>query len=61
MSVLNNSRLVVDYFNICVGKQWREKQIRKISDKVFDYFQSDLGKANMTFEELYIAVLLVFK
>ncbi|KVH97187.1 Calcium-binding EF-hand [Cynara cardunculus var. scolymus] len=26
------------------GKQWREKQIRKISDKVFDYFKDDAGK-----------------
>ncbi|KAI3796632.1 hypothetical protein L1987_39310 [Smallanthus sonchifolius] len=42
------------------GKQWREKQIRKISDKVFDYYKNDSGRANMTFEELYIAVLLVY-
>ncbi|XP_024989393.1 uncharacterized protein LOC112523945 [Cynara cardunculus var. scolymus] len=42
------------------GKQWREKQIRKISDKVFDYFKDDAGKVIMTFEDLYIAVLLVY-
>ncbi|KAI3764617.1 hypothetical protein L2E82_14628 [Cichorium intybus] len=42
------------------GKQWREKQIRKISDKVFDHFKDNAGTANMTFEDLYIAVLLVF-
>ncbi|KAI3719281.1 hypothetical protein L6452_20176 [Arctium lappa] len=42
------------------GKQWREKKIRKISDKVFDYFKDDAGKVNMTFEDLYIAVLLVY-
>nr|XP_043625230.1 uncharacterized protein LOC122596676 [Erigeron canadensis] len=42
------------------GKQWREKQIRKISDKVFEYYKNGSGKANMTFEDLYIAVLLVY-
>ncbi|KAM7508929.1 hypothetical protein LguiA_019382 [Lonicera macranthoides] len=42
------------------GKQWREKQIRKISDKVFDHFKNATGRANLTFEDLYIAVLLVF-
>ncbi|KAI7735094.1 hypothetical protein M8C21_014896 [Ambrosia artemisiifolia] len=42
------------------GKQWREKQIRKISDRVFDYYTNESGRANMTFEELYIAVLLIY-
>ncbi|KAJ0682579.1 putative EF-hand domain-containing protein [Helianthus annuus] len=42
------------------GKQWREKQIRKMSDRVFDYYTNDSGRAYMTFEELYIAVLLVY-
>ncbi|KAK1425034.1 hypothetical protein QVD17_20377 [Tagetes erecta] len=42
------------------GKQWREKKIRNISDKVFDYYKNDSGTANMTFEDLYIAVLLVY-
>ncbi|KAK2999438.1 hypothetical protein RJ639_022667 [Escallonia herrerae] len=42
------------------GKHWREKHIRKISDKVFDHFKNDTGRANLTFEDLYIAVLLVF-
>ncbi|PWA90090.1 calcium-binding EF hand family protein [Artemisia annua] len=42
------------------GKEWREKQIRKISDKVFDYYKNEAGKASLGFEELYIAVLLVF-
>lgn len=45
---------------LCIGKQWREKQIRKISDKVFDRFKNDDGRATMSFEDLYIAVLLVF-
>lgn len=44
-----------------VGKQLRKEQIRKISDKVFEYYKDDSGKANMTFEDLYIAVLVVYK
>ncbi|KAI8545624.1 hypothetical protein RHMOL_Rhmol07G0054100 [Rhododendron molle] len=42
------------------GKEWRQKQVRKITDRVFDHFKNDSGRATMTFEELYIAVLLVF-
>ncbi|XP_055817693.1 uncharacterized protein LOC129886846 [Solanum dulcamara] len=42
------------------GKQWREKQIRKITDKVFYRFKNETGKSNLKFEDLYIAVLLVY-
>lgn len=42
------------------GKQWRRKQIQKITDKVFDHFKNDSGRANLTFEDLYIGVLLVY-
>ncbi|KAG2720463.1 hypothetical protein I3843_02G028100 [Carya illinoinensis] len=42
------------------GKQWRREQVRKITDRVFDRFQNQLGRANLTFEDLYIAVLLVY-
>uniref|UniRef100_A0A5B6YUJ4 EF-hand domain-containing protein n=1 Tax=Davidia involucrata TaxID=16924 RepID=A0A5B6YUJ4_DAVIN len=42
------------------GKEWRQRQIRKISDKVFDLFKNESGRANLRFEDLYIAVLLVF-
>ncbi|GAV78157.1 hypothetical protein CFOL_v3_21625 [Cephalotus follicularis] len=42
------------------GKQWREKQIRKITDKVYDRIKNQSGRANLTFEDLYIAVLLVY-
>ncbi|XP_027106781.1 uncharacterized protein [Coffea arabica] len=42
------------------GKEWRQRQIRKITDKVFDRFKNEQGRANLTFEDLYIAVLLVF-
>ncbi|GAB2217057.1 hypothetical protein Droror1_Dr00000215 [Drosera rotundifolia] len=42
------------------GKQWRQKQIRKVTDKVFDHFKTQTGRVNLTFEELYIAVLLVY-
>ncbi|KAH6791543.1 Calcium-binding EF hand family protein [Perilla frutescens var. hirtella] len=41
------------------GKEWKEKQIRNISDKVFDRVKNDNG-STLTFEELYIAVLLVY-
>ncbi|KAI3444888.1 hypothetical protein Pfo_001553 [Paulownia fortunei] len=42
------------------GKEWKERQIRLITDKVFDRVKNDTGRANLTFEELYIAVLLVY-
>ncbi|XP_059312040.1 uncharacterized protein LOC132063501 [Lycium ferocissimum] len=42
------------------GKQWREKQMRKITDKVFYRFKNETGTAKLKFEELYIAVLLVY-
>lgn len=43
------------------GKEWRERQIRLISDKAFERVKKDTGKVTLTFEELYIAVLLVYK
>ncbi|KAJ0078634.1 hypothetical protein Patl1_23648 [Pistacia atlantica] len=48
---------VLDKFH---GKQWREKQIRLIADKVYDRIKNQSGRANLTFEDLYIAVLLVY-
>lgn len=42
------------------GKQWRRTQIQKISDKVFDRVKNETGHDNLTFEDLYIAVLLVY-
>ncbi|KAM7476616.1 hypothetical protein LguiB_023859 [Lonicera macranthoides] len=42
------------------GNLWRERQVRKITDKVFDQFKNEIGRANLTFEDLYIAVLLVY-
>ncbi|KAL2478592.1 Calcium-binding EF hand family protein [Forsythia ovata] len=42
------------------GNEWKERQIRKISDKIFDHYKNETGKVNMTFEELHIAVLLVY-
>ncbi|XP_041001907.1 uncharacterized protein LOC121247598 [Juglans microcarpa x Juglans regia] len=42
------------------GKQWRREQVRKITDRVFDRFQNQSGRANLTLEDLYIAVLLVY-
>ncbi|ESQ45906.1 hypothetical protein EUTSA_v10010860mg [Eutrema salsugineum] len=51
---LRESRLLI------TGKQWRQKQVQAICDRVFDRFKLQTGKANFTFEELYIAVLLVY-
>ncbi|XWS57964.1 hypothetical protein CRYUN_Cryun09bG0218400 [Craigia yunnanensis] len=48
---------VLDKFH---GKEWRKKQIRKISDKVFERIKNQSGRATLTFEDLYIAVLLVY-
>ncbi|XP_072963159.1 uncharacterized protein [Typha angustifolia] len=43
------------------GRQWKERQVRKITDKVFDRFQDDSEKENgLSFENLYIAVLCVY-
>ncbi|GFZ02716.1 calcium-binding EF hand family protein [Actinidia rufa] len=44
----------------CTGKEWRRRQLRKITDNVFDHFKNDSGRATLSFEELYIAVLLVY-
>ncbi|KAG6752005.1 hypothetical protein POTOM_044220 [Populus tomentosa] len=48
---------VLDKFH---GKQWREKQIRLIADKAYNHIKNQSGSANLTFEDLYIAVLLVY-
>ncbi|WCJ27705.1 Calcium-binding EF hand family protein [Euphorbia peplus] len=42
------------------GKQRRERQIKLITDKVFKRMQNQSGKATLSFEDLYIAVLLVY-
>ncbi|KAF5195296.1 Calcium-binding ef hand family protein [Thalictrum thalictroides] len=42
------------------GKEWKQRQLRKITDRVFDRFKDEAGKANLAFEDLYIAVLLVY-
>ncbi|KAL0397471.1 UNVERIFIED_CONTAM: hypothetical protein Scaly_0195500 [Sesamum calycinum] len=42
------------------GKEWKERQIQMISNKIFNRVKSDTGRTNLTFEELYIAVLLVY-
>ncbi|KZV21801.1 hypothetical protein F511_02959 [Dorcoceras hygrometricum] len=42
------------------GEDWKERQIREITDRVFNRVNNDSDRASLTFEELYIAVLLVF-
>ncbi|TKY68801.1 hypothetical protein E2542_SST05061 [Spatholobus suberectus] len=41
-------------------KEWRRRQIRKITDRVFDKVQNQIETDKLTFEDLYIAVLLVY-
>lgn len=43
------------------GEDWKERQLRAISNRVFDRVNHDSDRATLTFEELYIAVLLVYK
>ncbi|KAK3141604.1 hypothetical protein QOZ80_4AG0305070 [Eleusine coracana subsp. coracana] len=45
------------------GRRWKEKQVRKITDRVFDRLTEDSKKREkeaLTFEEVYIAVLCVY-
>ncbi|URD89614.1 EF hand family protein [Musa troglodytarum] len=44
------------------GKQWKERQIRKITDRVFDHIrdESSDSRDGLTFEDVYIAVLCVY-
>ncbi|XP_054779719.1 uncharacterized protein LOC129288732 [Prosopis cineraria] len=41
-------------------KKWRQGKIRKITDKAFESLKNEEEKAQLTFEDLYIAVLLVY-
>ncbi|OAY41826.1 uncharacterized protein LOC110622037 [Manihot esculenta] len=42
------------------GKQRRHRQIRLISDKVFNRIKNESGRPGLSFEDLYIAVLLIY-
>ncbi|XP_047337367.1 uncharacterized protein LOC124941145 [Impatiens glandulifera] len=42
------------------GKEWKRREIKKITDRTFDNLINETGKANLSFEDLYIAVLLVY-
>ncbi|XP_047154911.1 uncharacterized protein LOC124826190 [Vigna umbellata] len=42
------------------GKEWRKRQIRKITDRVFEKVQNQKESDKLSFEDLYIAVLLVY-
>ena len=41
--------------------EWMRRQIRKVTDRVFDAIKNESGRANLKFEDLYIAVLIVYK
>ncbi|RDY14855.1 hypothetical protein CR513_00003, partial [Mucuna pruriens] len=47
-------------FDKLEGKEWRRSQIRKITHRVFDKVQNQKQADNLSFEDLYIAVLLVY-
>ncbi|KAK7286933.1 hypothetical protein RJT34_22300 [Clitoria ternatea] len=47
-------------FDKLEGKEWRERQIKKITDQVFDKVKNQARTDNLSFEDLYIAVLLVY-
>ncbi|XP_038892374.1 uncharacterized protein LOC120081499 [Benincasa hispida] len=42
------------------GKEWRDKQLRKITDRIFDKFQKQTHSDKLPAEDLYIATLLVY-
>ncbi|XP_008813467.2 uncharacterized protein LOC103724093 [Phoenix dactylifera] len=42
------------------GRQWKERRIRRITDKTFDRIRADSDRDYLTFEDLYIAVLYVY-
>ncbi|XP_062184868.1 uncharacterized protein LOC133888588 [Phragmites australis] len=45
------------------GRRWKERQVRKITDKAFDRLTEDAKtreKEALTFDEVYIAVLCVY-
>ncbi|KAH1241707.1 hypothetical protein GmHk_07G019224 [Glycine max] len=45
-------------FDKLEGKEWRQRQIRKITDRVFDKVKNQMETDKLNFEDLYIAVLL---
>ena len=53
--------LMFNSFAFYTGKEWRKRQIRKITDRVFDKVQNQKETENLSFQDLYIAVLLVYK
>ncbi|XP_020207778.1 uncharacterized protein LOC109792759 [Cajanus cajan] len=47
-------------FDKLEGKEWRKRQIRKITDRVFEKVQNQKQTDKLSFEDLYISVLLVY-
>lgn len=47
-------------FDKLQGEEWRKKQIRKITDRVFQNVRNQVQTEYLSFEDLYIAVLLVY-
>ncbi|CAJ2664872.1 unnamed protein product [Trifolium pratense] len=42
------------------GEEWRKTQVRKITDRVFQKVRNQIKTEYLSFEDLYIAVLLVY-
>ncbi|KAK2405987.1 calcium ion-binding protein [Trifolium repens] len=42
------------------GEDWRKKQVRNITDRVFQKVRNQIQTEYLSFEDLYIAVLLVY-
>ena len=47
--------------SLYTADEWMWRQIRKVTDRVFDAIKNESGRANLKFEDLYIAVLIVYK
>ena len=48
-------------FDFDAAKEFRDKQIKRIVDRVYDYFTGHSARDYLTSQELYTAVLLVYK
>jgi len=60
-SCYSDQLLMLKGFAFYTVKEWRKRQIRKITDRVFEKVQNQKESDKLSFEDLYIAVLLVYK
>lgn len=43
------------------GKEWRDEQLKNIANTIFNKFKNRSHRDKLSFEDLYIATLLVYK